>query len=72
MYIPTLLKMGVSEQLFEVFEYEEVERKGACISTRNCWVSEASPTLGVQSRFRVICICYSTGKSDIRDIFHEL
>ena len=40
------------------------------------WASEASPTLGVQLRFRVIyiciCICYSTGRSDIRDIFHEL
>ena len=36
------------------------------------WASEASPTLAVQSRFHVICICYSTGRSDIRDIFHEL
>ena len=34
--------------------------------------AKRSPHWDVQSRFRVICICYSTGRSDIRDIFHEL
>ena len=37
------------------------------------WASEASPTLGCSIEIlRDICICYSTGRSDIRDIFHEL
>ena len=27
---------------------------------------------GVKSLCDIICICYSTGRSDIRDIFHEL
>ena len=37
------------------------------------WASEASPTLGCSIEIsRDICICYSTGWSDIRDIFHEL
>ena len=39
----------------------------------NDWASEASPTLGCSIEIsREICICYSTGRSDIRDIFHEL
>ena len=37
------------------------------------WASEASPTLGCSIEISSdICICYSTGRSDIRDIFHEL
>ena len=40
----------------------------------NCsWASEASPTLGCSIKISCdICICYSMGRSDIRDIFHEL
>ena len=34
--------------------------------------AKRAPHWDVQSRFRVICICYSTGRSDIRDIFHEV
>ena len=40
------------------------------------WASEASPTLGcsIEILRDIYCmyICYSTGRSDIRDIFHEL
>ena len=37
------------------------------------WASEVSPTLGCTIKIsRDICICYSMGRSDIRDIFHEV
>ena len=43
------------------------------VLTANNWACEASPTLGCSIEIsRDICICYSTGRSDIRDIFHEL
>ena len=47
--------------------------KGFTKSTLSNWASEVSPTLGCSIEIsRDICICYSTGRSDIRDIFHEL
>ena len=47
------------------------------VSGARSWrASEASETLSGlfnrESRIIIICKCYSTGRSDIRDIFHEL
>ena len=55
--------------LLSIFNYFSIQ---SCFVMYN-WASEASPTLGCSIEMsRDICICYSTGRSDIRDIFHEL
>ena len=71
---PTL---GCSIEISRDWASEASPTLGCAIEISRDWASEAGPTLIDQSdqlevTYYGIGICYSTGRSDIRDIFHEL
>ena len=70
---------GIGTYLYTNISLHPDGNKVSCVITDNLGMNYMSKAISISVEgvslyvfSCIICICYSTGRSDIRDIFHEL